>query len=88
MNYLIRLSSDIGELRIWIATVILTRPINDDILSKVKSTASECPNSLITIVPANKVLSPWHMIYPAYLSLRDSLRGAFRGLGILDSGGH
>ncbi len=78
MSYLIRLSSDIGELRIWVATVILTRPINDEIVSRIKSIVSECPpNSLITIVPANKVLSSWHMIYPAYLSLRDSLRGLF-----------
>ncbi|WP_054841939.1 hypothetical protein [Vulcanisaeta distributa] len=76
MNYLIRLSSDIGDLRIWLATVILTRPFDDEVLSRVKSLTSECPpNSLISIVPARKVLSPWHMIYPAYLSLRDYVRG-------------
>ena len=87
MSYLIKLSSDIGELRIWLATVVLTRPINDEVLGRVKSVMSGCPSSLIAIVPARKVLNPWHMIYPAYLSLRDYLRGLSRfkdpGLGAL-----
>lgn len=87
MSYLIRLGSDIGELKIWFATVVLTKPINDEVIIRVKSIVGECPNSLITIVPARKVLNPWHMIYPAYLSLRDYLRGLSRfkdpGLGAL-----
>ena len=87
MSYLIKLSSDVGELRIWLATVILTKPIDDEVLSRVKSIVSGCPSSLIVIVPARKVLNPWHMIYPTYLSLRDFLRGLSRfkdpGLGAL-----
>ena len=87
MSYLIKLSSDVGELRIWLATVILTKPIDDEVLGRVKSIVSKCPSSLIAIVPARKVLNPWHMIYPAYLSLRDYLRGLSRfkdpGLGAL-----
>ncbi|GAB6945905.1 hypothetical protein JCM16161A_00350 [Vulcanisaeta sp. JCM 16161] len=87
MSYVIKLNSDIGELRIWLATVILPRPVNDDVLGRVKSIVSECPNSLVVVAPASKVLGPWHMIYPAYLSLRDSVRGLSRfrdpGLGAL-----
>ncbi|WP_243666767.1 hypothetical protein [Vulcanisaeta sp. JCM 16159] len=45
------------------------------------------PGSLITIIPARRVLNAWHMVYPAYLSLRDHLRGVSRfrdpGLGAL-----
>ena len=87
MNHIIRLGSDIGELRIWLATVVLMRPMSDEVLSRVKSIVGECPNSLITIAPARKVLNPWHMVYPAYLSLRDHVRGVSRfrdpGLGAL-----
>ncbi len=87
MSHLIRLSSDIGELRIWVATILLRQPLTDDVLGRVKSVVSGCPGSLITIVPARKVLNTWHMIYPAYLSLRDYLRGVSRfkdpGLGAL-----
>ncbi|ADY01088.1 MAG: hypothetical protein ACP5GZ_10610 [Vulcanisaeta sp.] len=87
MSYVIRLNSDIGELRIWLATIILTKPINDEFLVRVKSLTNDCVNSLITIVPAVKVLGPWQMIYSAYLSLRDNLQGVSRfrdpGLGAL-----
>ncbi|BDR92645.1 hypothetical protein [Vulcanisaeta souniana] len=86
-SQVIRLASDVGELRIWLATLVLSRPMNDELLSRVKSIISGCRDSLITIVPARMILNPWQMMYPAYLSLREHLMGVSRfrdvGLGAL-----
>ncbi len=83
----IRLASDVGELRTWLATLVLSRPINDELLSRVKLIVNNCRDSLITIVPARMILSTWQMTYPAYLSLREHLTGISRfrdaGLGAL-----
>ncbi|WP_243666766.1 hypothetical protein [Vulcanisaeta sp. JCM 16159] len=42
MSYVIRITSDIGELRIWLVTVFLVKPMNDELLGRVKSLVSEC----------------------------------------------
>jgi hypothetical protein len=73
MPVIIKLTSDLGELRVWLATVILSEPLNEELLSKVRGAVYDCANSLITVVPADRVLGPWQMIYPAYLSLRDHI---------------
>lgn len=62
-SQVIRLASDVGELRIWLATLVLSRPMNDELLSRVKSIISGCRDSLITIVPARMILNPWQMMY-------------------------
>ena len=86
-SQIIRFASDVGELRTWFATLVLSRPMNDELLSRVKSIVNECRDSLIAIVPARMILSTWQMVYPAYLSLREHLTGVSRfrdaGLGAL-----
>jgi hypothetical protein len=87
MSIIIKLMSDIGELRVWLATIVLRRALDEDLLSRIKGMANGCRDSLVTVVPANKILNAWHMIYPAYLSLRDHIMGISKfkdpGLGAL-----
>ncbi|MFB6469733.1 MAG: hypothetical protein TU36_000615 [Vulcanisaeta sp. AZ3] len=75
MNKTIKLTSDIGELKIWLATTILNKALDEETLNKIKNATQNCEETLVTIAPANKILNAWHMIYPTYLSLRDHIRG-------------
>ncbi|MGC9152617.1 MAG: hypothetical protein ACP5GY_02645 [Vulcanisaeta sp.] len=87
MSHVIELASDFGELKVWLATVIISKPLSEDLLNKLRTTVAGCRDSLIAVVPASRVLNSWHMIYPSYLSLRDHLRGISRfkdpGLGAI-----
>lgn len=81
------LPSDLGSLRLWLVTVRLSKPLTEDLISKLRDIVDRCGKCVLVIVPASKVLNYWHMIYPSYLSLRDFLRGNSRykdpGLGAL-----
>lgn len=83
LDIITKLRSDLGDLHILLVTARFPMPISDELISRIKSLIAGCDCAVI-IVPADKVLNYWHMVYPAYLSLRDTLRGIsrFRDVGV------
>jgi len=45
MSIIIKLMSDIGELRVWLATIVLRRALDEDLLSRIKGMANGCRDS-------------------------------------------
>ncbi len=74
--------SDIGTLRFMILTIALKRPLVENDISKCRKCMGD--KTIVVLTPAGKTIDIYHVLYPAYLCLRDYIRSTlrFKDLGV------